>query len=82
MEANDLVQTKMSNTYIGEKSFVTLTNIRDVSVLVSGDAYNPGVYTLSGSSNMLHALYVAGGISQYGSYREIKLIRANKLLKH
>jgi len=81
MEANDLVQTKISNTYIGEKSFVTLTNIRDVSVLVSGDAYNPGVYTLSGSSNMLHALYVAGGISQYGSYREIKLIRANKVIE-
>lgn len=79
-EVVSLIDTKVQQTYIGTKAYTTLLNIRDVSVLVSGDAYSPGIYTLSGNSNLLHALHVAGGISDHGSYRSIKLIRDNKII--
>jgi protein involved in polysaccharide export with SLBB domain len=49
--------------------------------LLAGDVFNPGVYTLNGSSNMLHALNVAGGVNTYGSYRSIKLIRDDKVIE-
>ena len=79
-EASKSISSKIKQTYIGVEAYTSLENIRDVSVLVSGDAYNPGIYTLNGSSNMLHAIYAAGGIGEYGSYRSIKLIRDNKII--
>jgi protein involved in polysaccharide export with SLBB domain len=80
-EASKLIKSKVNQAYIGTDSFTSLENIRDVSVLLSGDVFNPGVYTLNGSSNMLHALNVAGGISSFGSYRSIKLIRDDKVIE-
>lgn len=79
--ASEMIAAKIKQTYIGVEAYVSLENIRDVSILVAGNAYNPGIYTLNGSSNMLHALNVAGGISQYGSYRSIKLIRDNNVIE-
>ena len=80
-EASKLIKSKVNQAYIGTDSFISLENIRDVSVLLAGDVFNPGVYTLNGSSNMLHALNVAGGIGVYGSYRSIKLIRDEKVIE-
>jgi polysaccharide export outer membrane protein len=80
-EASKLIKSKVNQAYIGTDSFISLENIRDVSVLLAGGVYNPGVYTLNGSSNMLHALNVAGGIGPYGSYRSIKLIRDEKVIE-
>ena len=55
--------------------------MRDIQVLVTGNAYNPGIYTLNGNSNMLHALAMAGGVDENGSYRKIDLIRNNDVIK-
>ncbi|MEL0238561.1 MAG: SLBB domain-containing protein, partial [Gammaproteobacteria bacterium] len=79
--AVSLINAKVQSTYIGTKAYVSLSDIRDINVLVSGNAYNPGVYTLSGNSNLLHAIAVAGGINEYGSYREINLIRNQKVIE-
>ena len=80
-EASKLIRLKVNKAYIGTDSFISLEYIRDVSVLLAGDVFNPGVYTLNGSSNMLHALNVAGGIGDHGSYRSIKLIRDDKAIE-
>ena len=80
-EAISLIRARIDSSYIGTETFVSLTNVRDVNVLVSGNAYNPGVYTVSGNSNILHAVAVAGGVSEYGSYREINLIRNQEIIE-
>lgn len=80
-EASKLIRLKVNQAYIGTDSFISLENIRDVSVLLAGDVFYPGVYTLNGSSNMLHALNVAGGIGKLGSYRSIRLIRDNEVIE-
>ena len=80
-DASKLIKLKVNQAYIGTDSFISLENIRDVAVLLAGDVFNPGVYTLNGSSNMLHALNVAGGISAYGSYRSVRLIRDEKVIE-
>jgi len=49
--------------------------------LITGNAYNPGLYTLNGNSNLLHALSMAGGIDDNGSYRKIDLIRNDEVIK-
>ena len=75
--AMSLIKAKASNIFTDVNTFVSLVEIRDIQVLITGNAYNPGIYTLSGNSNVLHALSMAGGVSENGSFREIQLIRNN-----
>jgi protein involved in polysaccharide export with SLBB domain len=79
-EASLLIKAKVREAFVGTETFVSLFNVRDINVLVSGNAYKAGIYTISGNSNMLHALAVAGGINEYGSYREINLIRNKEVV--
>ena len=78
--ASTLIKNKITNAYIGIEAFVTLVNIRDIQVLITGNAYNPGIYTLNGNSNLLHALSMAGGVNDTGSYRRIDLIRNDEVI--
>mgnify|MGYP006079973903 CR=1 FL=1 len=78
--ASNLVKNKIKNAYIGIEAFITLVSVRDIQVLISGNTYSPGVYTLNGNSNLLHAIVMSGGISDNGSYREINLIRNNEVI--
>ena len=80
-EASSLLKSKINSAYIGTETFISLSEIRDVNVLVTGNAKNPGIYTLTGNSNILHAISAAGGISEFGSYREINLVRNNKVIE-
>ncbi len=80
-EASQFIKSKINAALIGTESFISLSEIRDVNVMVSGNAKNPGIYTLTGNSNILHAISVAGGISEFGSVREINLLRDNKVIE-
>lgn len=80
-QANSLISSKVNEAYIGSETFITLDQIRDVNVLVTGNSKNPGIYTLTGNSNILHAVSAAGGINEFGSYREINLLRDNKVIE-
>lgn len=63
------------------KLSVTLGNkIRSIRITIIG-ANKPGNYTLSSLATAFNALYLAGGPSSFGSFREIELIRNNKVEK-
>jgi len=80
-DATNLVKNKVEESSIGSEAFVTLVNVRDVQVILAGNVFNPGSYTLSGNSNIFHALTISGGPSEFGSFREIDLIRQNKVIE-
>jgi protein involved in polysaccharide export with SLBB domain len=80
-DASQLIKSKINAAFIGTEAFINLSQIRDVNILVTGNAKNPGIYTLTGNSNILHAISAAGGISEFGSLREINLIRNNNLIE-
>lgn len=79
--ASKLIQSKVNSAFIGTEASISLKEIRDINVVVSGNARNPGIYTLTGNSNLLHALSVAGGVSDQGSLREINLIRGDQIIE-
>ena len=79
-DASALIKNKVQNAYIGSESFITLKDIRDINVLIAGNAFSPGIYTLNGNSSMLHALSMAGGIDDIGSYRDISLVRDGEII--
>ena len=80
-DASQLIKSKVNSALIGNEAFINLTEIRDVNILVTGNAENPGIYTLTGNSNILHALSAAGGVSEFGSLREINLVRDNIIIE-
>lgn len=79
--ASSLIKAKVSSTFIGVEAYITLVSLRDIQVLISGNSYNPGIYTLNGNSNILHALSMSGGVDEDGSYRQVDLIRNNKVIE-
>lgn len=65
----------------GSSAQVTLGNVRSIKVTITGEAQMPGTYTVSSLSTIFNALYLAGGPSKNGSFRSIKLIRGNKVIR-
>lgn len=80
-DASSLIKAKVSNAFIGTEVYISLKNVRDISILIVGNALNPGIYTLNGNSNILHALNMAGGINDIGSYRKIDHIRNGSVIQ-
>ena len=68
--------TGSPNTYVE----VTVTRIRTLKVNMVGELKMPGTYTVNGLSTVFNALYVAGGPSEIGTLRDIKVYRNNELL--
>lgn len=64
----------------GSKLSVTLSKIKTISITIIG-SNRPGNYRVSSFSSVFNALFAAGGPSANGSFREIELLRSNKLIK-
>jgi len=58
---------------------VSLSRIRTIKVTIIGSKL-PGNYSVSSLATVYNALFIAGGPSSNGSYRNIELLRDNKLL--
>ena len=69
------IQTAVNKAYVQTQSYVSVEQIRQISVRVVGNVSNPGVYALTGLSTLLDALNLAGGINKAGSLRNITLVR-------
>jgi protein involved in polysaccharide export with SLBB domain len=54
---------------------VSLASVRTVQVNIIGEVNTPGTYSLSSLSTVLNALYAAGGPSNKGTFRDVKLVR-------
>ena len=74
-QASNLIKKTYENAFIGSDVFITLSEIRDINVLVTGNVEFPGIYTLSGNSNLLQALNIVGGVKENGSLRKIVIKR-------
>ncbi len=59
---------------------ITLGNIRSIKVTLLGEVKKPGTYTLPSLATVFNALYASGGPSARGSFRNIEVIRGNKVV--
>lgn len=60
---------------------VTLGSVRSIKVTLVGEVANPGTYTISSLATAFNALYLSGGPSSNGSFRNIQIFRNNTLIK-
>jgi protein involved in polysaccharide export with SLBB domain len=59
---------------------VTIARLRTIQVFVIGEVVQPGAYQLASVATVLNALYAAGGPTERGNFREIRVERARKAL--
>lgn len=82
-EATKKITQVLSKKYAGLEGSqssvsVTLGRVRSIRVNIMGEVRVPGSYRLSSFSTVFHALYKANGVTQNGSLRGIKVIRAGQ----
>ena len=59
---------------------VTVGSTRTIQVNIMGEVRAPGTYHLSAFANVFYALYRAGGTSELGTLRNIKVFRNGRLV--
>ena len=86
-EANKYLKRKLSGIYgglnrssAGTDIRLSLGQIRSIQVNILGDVYHAGTYVLSAFSTVFHALYLAGGVVEPGSLRNITVNRNGKVV--
>lgn len=87
-EANSYLKKTLDKIYNGLNNAdeptsdirLTLGNIRTIQINVMGEVIQPGTYSLSSFSTVFHALYRAGGVSDIGSLRNVRLVRNGRSL--
>jgi protein involved in polysaccharide export with SLBB domain len=77
-DAKKIITNFIKSKLIGGEIYISLKELRDIQVVILGSTINPGIYTMSGGSNILHALNVSGGIGKNGSFRKIRVMRAGQ----
>lgn len=84
-EADAYIKKVFSQIYSGLDGDNSNSNIklslgqnRSVLVNVMGEVENPGTYQVSSFATVFNAIYMAGGVSDLGSLRNIKLYHENK----
>lgn len=85
-QATQKIKNKLAIAYPEIKTgktqvFITLGNVRTITVNIIGEARNPGAYSVSSLASFFNVLYLSGGPSDNGSLRKIELIRNNKLIE-
>lgn len=91
-QAKTKIINRLSQIFIGLKqgsassgpnslsASVTLGNIRTIGVTVQGEVMFPGTYSVPSLARIMNVLYLAGGPTENGTFREIQLIRNKKLI--
>ncbi len=59
---------------------ISLGSIRSIKVALLGEVRKPGTYTLPSLATVFNALYASGGPTVNGSFRNIQIIRENKII--
>ena len=73
--AQSRIRGKLGSYYQSSEIKTTLGQTRTIMVNVMGEVKAPGTYTISAFATVFHALYMAGGISDLGTLRSIKVYR-------
>jgi protein involved in polysaccharide export with SLBB domain len=59
---------------------ISLGNLRPLRIIVLGEVGQPGAYSVSPSTSLSSSLYYFRGPTTFGSLRDIRLLRKNKLI--
>lgn len=79
-QANERIRAKLGKRYTNSKIRLSVGQTHTIMVNVVGEVKAPGTYTLSAFTTVFNALYMAGGITDLGTLRNIKVYRQGRLI--
>ena len=79
-QAASHLRSQLGARYSSSQLRLSVGQTRTITVNIAGEVNAPGTYTMSAFSTVFNALYMAGGISDLGTLRGIKVYRNNRLL--
>jgi protein involved in polysaccharide export with SLBB domain len=79
-QAQQKVKRTIGGHYSGSEIKLTIGQTRTITVNVLGEVKTPGTYSLSAFSTVFNALYLAGGIREIGTLRNIKVSRNGRVI--
>lgn len=77
-QANGRLRATLGARYSSSRINLTVGQTKTIMVNVMGNVNAPGSYTLSAFATVFHALYMAGGINEIGTLRNIKVYRGGR----
>ena len=79
-QATSYLRSQLGTRYSSSQIRLSVGQTRTITVNIAGEVNAPGTYTMSAFSTVFNALYMAGGINDLGTLRNIKVYRNNRLL--
>lgn len=79
-QANNRIKQKLGKRYSSSSIRLSVGQTHTIMVNVVGEVKTPGTYTLSAFATVFNALYMAGGIGDLGTLRNIKVYRGGTLI--
>ncbi|MCI6862321.1 MAG: SLBB domain-containing protein [Prevotella sp.] len=79
-QAQARLRSTLGSRYSSSSIKMGLGQTRTITINVMGEVQAPGTYTLSAFASVFHALYMAGGVSEIGTLRNIKVYRNGRLV--
>ena len=79
-QANSRLRSTLGSRYTSSNIRLTVGQTKTISVHVMGEVKSPGTFTLSAFATVFNALYMAGGPSDIGTLRDIKIYRNGRLV--
>lgn len=74
-QASDVIANKVREAMIGVDAAITMGKLRTINIFVAGEAKTPGMFAVSALTTVTQSLYLAGGVSDIGSLRDIQVKR-------
>ena len=79
-QANARLRSQVGMRYADSRIRLSVGQTRTILVNVMGEVKYPGTYTLSAFATAFNALYMAGGVNDIGTLRNIQVFRNNRLI--
>lgn len=85
-QARDKLKSSLSSSFAGLRNGtlkldLTLSKIKSIKVIVSGEVEKQGTYTVSALSSVFNVLYEAKGPNEIGSFRNIQVLRNGRIIQ-
>lgn len=75
-QASEVIRSKVTETLLGVDAAISMGKLRTINIFIAGEAKKPGMYAVSALTTVTQSLYLAGGVSDIGSLRDILVKRA------
>lgn len=81
-KAQEYVNQMIGAHYEDSQVRVAVGQTRTIVVHVLGEVVTPGSYTVAAFTNVFNVLYLSGGVTEYGTLRDIQVMRGGKVISH